>query len=91
MTELLPWLGTGTLGYENYAADSWGQGQSFILDAVEAAKGRRKPRRLSSAVRRRISNGPKALGTVNTAMGELCIPNKQREIKGRNRRKGERA
>jgi len=55
---------------------------------LEAEKGHREPRRLSRDVRRRISNGPKALRTINTVMGELCIQNKQRQIKEGNQGKG---
>lgn len=58
---------------------------------MEAEKGHREPRRLSRDIRRRISNGPKALQTINTVMEELCIQNKQRQIKGGNQGKGKTA
>lgn len=89
MTELLQCLGTGFLGSGNDAANSWGQGLRFTLDTLEAGKGHREPRRLSKDVRRRISN--RALQTVNTVMEELCIQNKQRQIKGGNQGKGKSA
>lgn len=57
---------------------------------MEAEKGHREPRRLSRDIRR-ISNGPKALQTINTMMEELCIQNKQRQIKGGNQGKGKTA